>query len=94
MMAISPASVMTIEIDESQARPVDEDRGNHLAAPSPAGITVAVHDLAGTHLLNAVDDDRIALAQARSDGDLGALPPLPVVTRLISTLCSWSTTST
>src|SRR5690348_3092539 len=70
-MAISPASVMTMEMTKaSRGR---STKRAEITGSSPFGDDRALHRLAGPHLLDAVDDDRLAFLQARLDDDIGLL---------------------
>src|SRR5207248_1344759 len=79
-IARMPASVMTIETtNASRGRSMKMSEIISAARRRQRGF---LHDLAGPYLLDAVDDDLLALAQTRGDDDVGVLvragldPPL------------------
>ena len=72
-IAIRPASVMTIETTKA-SRGRSMKMPEIMAQPPPGRRSVAVclHDLAGPHLLDAVDDHLLAFLHARGHDDVGA----------------------
>src|SRR5260370_11273328 len=88
-MAMSPARVMTIAMTRARRGRSTKMAGIMRSAPGAGlglaglpwggrwrvsrGLPGDLHDLAGPHLLHAVDDDLLALLDAVLDDDVGAL---------------------
>src|SRR5437773_12568856 len=79
-IAMIPARVMTIETTKaSRGR---STKMSEIISAASGGQGRFLHDLAGPHLLDAIDDHVLAFPQARGDDDVGGLvrpgldPPL------------------